>query len=67
MPLRTGLLTCPCIGVHGFTPMPRSKVEVYAPDKLQAEIEDWASANDMSISRAWQYLARSQLQREDTK
>jgi len=47
--------------------MPRSKVEVYAPDKLQAEVEEFAEASGMSISRAWQYLARSQLQREDTK
>jgi hypothetical protein len=45
--------------------MPRSKVEVYAPDKLQADIEEFAEDNDMSISRAWQYLARSQLQREE--
>jgi|APHM01.1.fsa_nt_gi hypothetical protein len=67
LPLTTGVYACGGIGLAGYTPMPRKKVEVYAPDPLQRKVEDWADDRDMSISEAWQYLARAQLQLENTK
>jgi len=45
--------------------MPTTKHEVYPTDDLAADVVAFAEEEDMSLSGAWQYMAREYLQLQE--